>query len=96
MLRHVDENTDIATHMSALADDFNTDTPPKANEARWALREGAGEIGRLRDALNIAHKWMGSRQPAGGGDILAIWRREMKMIEDVLGPHRTADTLAFR
>ena len=54
------------------------------------------EIATLREALNIAHKWMGSRQPAGNDATLQLWRNEMKMIEDALGPHRTADSLCFR
>jgi hypothetical protein len=54
------------------------------------------EITKLREVLNIAHKWMGSRQPVVGEATLQLWRNEMKMIEDALGPHRTADSLCYR
>jgi hypothetical protein len=54
------------------------------------------EITKLREALNIAHKWMGSRQPVGNEATLQLWRNEIKMIEDALGPHRTADSLCYR
>ena len=57
------------------------------------LADAEREIATLRKALDIAHKWMASRQPVGDDAILAMWRREMKLIEDALGKHRTGYTV---
>lgn len=48
----VSSETDIAAHMDQVADDMNLpDARPKMSEIRWALREGACEIRKLRAQL---------------------------------------------
>ncbi len=80
MARHynIDAGSDIMKHMQLVADHLNTDDKPSRQDTRWALREGAHEIERLRKAIRDTRALLDSSS-------VAMMEQSSRLLSQVVG-----------